>query len=89
MVISVTGINSSDFIPPTPTSLEGDNSVLDDKYSLKRTFDSVDDIGHVSITIVRAENLAAADLGGKSDPFAVVELGNAMAISSERRSHKR
>ena len=76
MVISVTGINSSDFIPPTPTSIEGETVILDDKYSTSRTFESMDDIGHVSITIVRAENLTAADLGGKSDPFAVVELGN-------------
>ena len=36
----------------------------------------MEDIGRVSICIVRAENLTAADLGGKSDPFAVVQLGN-------------
>ena len=46
------------------------------KYSLRNTFENMEDIGRMSITIVRAENLTAADLGGKSDPFAVVQLGN-------------
>ena len=46
------------------------------KYSLRNTFENMEDIGRMSITIVRAENLTAADLGGKSDPFAVFQLGN-------------
>lgn len=46
------------------------------RYALQKTFENMEDIGRVSICIVRAENLTAADLGGKSDPFAVVQLGN-------------
>ena len=46
------------------------------RYTLANTFENMEDIGRISITIVRAENLMAADLGGKSDPFAVVQLGN-------------
>lgn len=35
------------------------------------------DVGHLIVKVFRAQGLAAADLGGKSDPFCVLELGNA------------
>ena len=78
LVISVTGINTSDMTPPTPTSISSRQEGLQprEKFSLPRTFENLDEIGHLSFTLVRAENLTAADLGGKSDPFAVIELGN-------------
>lgn len=34
-------------------------------------------MGHLIVKVFRAQGLAAADLGGKSDPFCVLELGNA------------
>jgi hypothetical protein len=34
------------------------------------------DIGWLEVSVVEAEGLRAADLNGRSDPFAVVELGN-------------
>lgn len=34
------------------------------------------DVGHLTVKVFRAQGLAAADLGGKSDPFCVLELGN-------------
>lgn len=34
-------------------------------------------MGHLTVKVFRASGLAAADLGGKSDPFCVLELGNA------------
>lgn len=42
-----------------------------------RTFHNVKDVGHLTVKVYRATGLAAADLGGKSDPFCVIELGNA------------
>uniref|UniRef100_A0A915J5C4 C2 domain-containing protein n=1 Tax=Romanomermis culicivorax TaxID=13658 RepID=A0A915J5C4_ROMCU len=33
-------------------------------------------VGRLLVTVYKAENLAAADLGGKSDPFCVLELVN-------------
>lgn len=42
-----------------------------------RTFQNIKDIGHLTVKVFRATGLAAADLGGKSDPFCVLELGNA------------
>lgn len=35
------------------------------------------DVGHLTVKVYRASGLTAADLGGKSDPFCVLELGNA------------
>uniref|UniRef100_A0A0N5A7A4 Multiple C2 and transmembrane domain-containing protein 1 n=1 Tax=Parastrongyloides trichosuri TaxID=131310 RepID=A0A0N5A7A4_PARTI len=47
------------------------------QYSLKKTFDNIYDVGHLSVKVYKASNLAALDLNGKSDPFVVVELDNA------------
>ena len=35
------------------------------------------DVGHLTVKVFYAQGLAAADLGGKSDPFCVLELVNA------------
>lgn len=35
------------------------------------------DVGHLSVKVFRASGLASADLGGKSDPFCVLQLVNA------------
>ena len=34
------------------------------------------DVGHFVLKILKAQGLHPADLGGKSDPFAVVEIVN-------------
>lgn len=41
-----------------------------------RTFHNLKDVGHLTVKVYRAQGLAAADLGGKSDPFCVLELVN-------------
>lgn len=45
--------------------------------NLLNSFNSIKDIGYLTVKLYQAENLAAADLNGKSDPFAVLELVNA------------
>lgn len=47
------------------------------RYAWQRTFHNIKDVGHLTVKVFRASGLASADLGGKSDPFCVVELGNA------------
>ncbi|CAG9762330.1 unnamed protein product [Ceutorhynchus assimilis] len=42
-----------------------------------RTFHNLKDVGHLTVKVFKATGLAAADIGGKSDPFCVLELGNA------------
>lgn len=34
-------------------------------------------MGHLAVNVIQAEGLRAADIGGKSDPFVVLELINA------------
>ncbi|XP_068586449.1 multiple C2 and transmembrane domain-containing protein 2-like isoform X2 [Cebidichthys violaceus] len=47
-----------------------------DNYSLKRSLKNLRDVGFLQIKVIKAADLLAADLNGKSDPFCVLELGN-------------
>ena len=38
------------------------------------------DIGHLVVKVIKAQGLSSADLGGKSDPFAVLEVGSILWI---------
>lgn len=46
------------------------------KYGLIHSFYDWDDIGHLIVKVYKAQGLASADIGGKSDPFCVLELVN-------------
>ncbi|KAG5319707.1 MCTP2 protein, partial [Pseudoatta argentina] len=46
------------------------------RYSITNTLQRIRDVGHLTVKVYRAQGLAAADLGGKSDPFCVLELVN-------------
>lgn len=43
---------------------------------MSNTFKNVKDVGHLMVKVLKAEGLASADIGGKSDPFVVLELVN-------------
>ncbi|XP_023188110.1 multiple C2 and transmembrane domain-containing protein 2-like isoform X1 [Xiphophorus maculatus] len=47
-----------------------------ENYSLQRSLTNLRDIGLLQVKVIKASDLAAADLNGKSDPFCVLELGN-------------
>uniref|UniRef100_A0A8C4H1H9 C2 domain-containing protein n=1 Tax=Dicentrarchus labrax TaxID=13489 RepID=A0A8C4H1H9_DICLA len=47
-----------------------------DNYSLKRSLKNLRDVGFLQVKVIKAAELLAADLNGKSDPFCVFELGN-------------
>ncbi|XP_037910597.1 multiple C2 and transmembrane domain-containing protein isoform X2 [Hermetia illucens] len=47
------------------------------RYKLIRTVQKLRDVGHLTVKVYGASGLAAADIGGKSDPFCVLELDNA------------
>ncbi|KAI6225082.1 Multiple C2 and transmembrane domain-containing protein 2 [Aphelenchoides fujianensis] len=55
----------------------GNREVYVEKYNLFNTFRNLKDIGHLTVKVFKAEGLASADIGGKSDPFCVLELVNA------------
>ncbi|KAH9370049.1 hypothetical protein HPB48_001926 [Haemaphysalis longicornis] len=46
------------------------------RYGLLQSFYDWDDVGHLIVKVYKAQGLASADLGGKSDPFCVLELVN-------------
>ncbi|XP_021379603.1 multiple C2 and transmembrane domain-containing protein 1-like isoform X3 [Mizuhopecten yessoensis] len=46
------------------------------KYRFKNSIKNLKDIGWLQVKVFRAQNLASADIGGKSDPFCVLELVN-------------
>ncbi len=41
-----------------------------------RTLHNLRDVGHLTVKVFRAKGLVAADIGGKSDPFCVLQLVN-------------
>ncbi|XP_061591263.1 LOW QUALITY PROTEIN: multiple C2 and transmembrane domain-containing protein 2-like [Cololabis saira] len=47
-----------------------------ENYSLKRSLKNLRDVGFLQVKVLKAADLMAADLNGKSDPFCVLELGN-------------
>ena len=75
--------------PPSPTtegamvgSAETMPAVRDAReYDLRATLRCLRDVGQLQLTVVSASGLHAADFGGKSDPFAVVEL-NSLAYTT-------
>lgn len=43
---------------------------------ITKSLNSVKDVGHLTVKVFEAQGLAAADIGGKSDPFCVLEIVN-------------
>ncbi|KAK7899186.1 hypothetical protein WMY93_020039 [Mugilogobius chulae] len=69
------GVSLSDLCAaPLDEPLERQNQL--DNYSLKSSFTKMRDVGFLQVKILKASDLMAADINGKSDPFCVVDLGN-------------
>ncbi|CAH1255460.1 MCTP1, partial [Branchiostoma lanceolatum] len=47
------------------------------RFSLLRSLRNLNDVGLLQVKVIKATGLLAADFGGKSDPFCVLELTNA------------
>lgn len=77
-MLTISGTTASETITdltsykPDPREL----SNLENRYRLLRTLQNLRDVGHLTVKVFGATGLAAADLGGKSDPFCVLELIN-------------
>ncbi|KAK7170871.1 hypothetical protein R3I94_000929 [Phoxinus phoxinus] len=70
-----TGASITDLVaPPLEEPHERDNMLV--KYSLKNSLKDMRDVGFLQVKVIKATDLMAADLNGKSDPFCVLELGN-------------
>ncbi|XP_045470133.1 multiple C2 and transmembrane domain-containing protein isoform X3 [Harmonia axyridis] len=79
LLLTISGTTASETITDlttyeeNPAELEG----IRERYDWRKTFQNLKDVGHLVVKVYRASGLAPADLGGKSDPFCVLELGNA------------
>ena len=52
------------------------------KYCMKNTLKNFDTVGTLVVKVYRAKGLHAADLGGSSDPFSVLELGMVQKVEA-------
>ena len=78
VVVTVSGTNCQDLRPVSephgsdPSTRQREQG----RYNILNTFEDVDDIGHLRVSIIMAKGLPASDLCVKCSPFAVVELSN-------------
>ncbi|XP_069158238.1 multiple C2 and transmembrane domain-containing protein isoform X4 [Procambarus clarkii] len=79
LLLTISGTTSSETISDLHSYQENPKELenIYNKYKLSRTLHNLRDIGYLRVKIFRAQGLAAADIGGKSDPFCVLELINA------------
>nr|CAD7400845.1 unnamed protein product [Timema cristinae] len=79
LLLTISGTTASETISDLTTYEENprERTNLEKRYGLIHTFTNLRDVGHLTVKVFRAQGLAAADLGGKSDPFCVLELVNA------------
>lgn len=78
LMLTISGTTSSETISDL-TSFKPDEHeslLLAKQYSWLKTLQNVRDVGHLTVKVFGASGLVAADLGGKSDPFCVLELVN-------------
>ncbi|XP_012229757.1 multiple C2 and transmembrane domain-containing protein isoform X7 [Linepithema humile] len=78
LLLTISGTTASETISDLAAHEETpmERAQLIQRYSIGNTLQRVRDVGHLTVKVYRAQGLAAADLGGKSDPFCVLELVN-------------
>ncbi len=79
LLVTISGRTHYTPYVPDLSQWEEDGEVLSNrkrKYFLRNTHKDFNDIGHLQVKIFCAKGLLAADLGGKSDPYCVLELDN-------------
>ncbi|EEB15778.1 conserved hypothetical protein [Pediculus humanus corporis] len=79
LLLTISGTTASETISDLTTYEENsrERKNIEKRYALRNSFHNLRDVGHLTVKVYRATGLAAADLGGKSDPFCVLELVNA------------
>lgn len=78
LMLTISGTTSSETITDL-TSFKPDireRQIIESRYAWMKSLQNLRDVGHLTVKVFGATGLAAADLGGKSDPFCVLELIN-------------
>lgn len=80
LLVTISGSTASETISDLSTQITSDQTKEIEstrkRYGILRTLHNIRDVGHLSIKVFRATGLASADIGGKSDPFCVLQLVN-------------
>lgn len=79
LMLTISGTTALETISDLKAFKEDPREVqlLRERYKFLRCLQNLRDVGHLTVKVFGATGLAAADIGGKSDPFCVLELGNA------------
>ncbi|CRL08658.1 CLUMA_CG021376, isoform A [Clunio marinus] len=82
LLLTISGTTSAETITDLTTYREdlSEKKKSEKKYvseALHRFYQNLRDVGHLTVKVYGATGLASADIGGKSDPFCVLELVNA------------
>jgi len=76
--ITGSGLSESE---SSPAKRASNRQEIQDMFLLRRTWKNPDLIGWLKIQLHKAVGLASADIGGASDPFAIIELNNQRVIT--------
>ncbi|CAG4966067.1 unnamed protein product [Colias eurytheme] len=79
LLLTISGTTQSETITDLASYRENPRDILniEKRYAWFRLNEQSSGVGWLCVKVYGAKGLAAADLGGKSDPFCVLELGNA------------
>ncbi|XP_062553215.1 multiple C2 and transmembrane domain-containing protein isoform X2 [Armigeres subalbatus] len=79
LMLTISGTTASETITDLTSYREDpkERTQQQKRYTWHRSLQNLRDVGHLTVKVFGATGLAAADIGGKSDPFVVLELINA------------
>ncbi|XP_073960913.1 multiple C2 domain and transmembrane region protein isoform X6 [Choristoneura fumiferana] len=79
LLLTISGTTQSETITDLTSYKENprDKEIIERRYTWYYLNEQSSGVGWLCVKVYGAKGLAAADLGGKSDPFCVLELGNA------------
>lgn len=79
LLLTISGTTQSETITDLSSYKENprDREIIERRYTWYNMNEQSSGVGWLCVKVYGAKGLAAADLGGKSDPFCVLELGNA------------
>lgn len=78
LMLTISGTTASETITDLTTYKADPRELqtIEKRYRWTKALQNLRDVGHLTVKVFGATGLASADLGGKSDPFCVLELVN-------------
>ncbi|XP_050090347.1 multiple C2 and transmembrane domain-containing protein isoform X2 [Anopheles aquasalis] len=79
LMVTISGTTAAESISDLTSYKEDskERAQVQSRYVWQKSLQNMRDVGHLTVKVFGASGLAAADIGGKSDPFVVLELINA------------